>query len=235
MPSAAWLSRVDDIRPPKSDLNALILDYLTNEGYPAAAERFSKEARLPLPEDAPSIQARKDIQQAIHTGSIQSAIEAINELNNQVLDGNPALHFALLRLQLVELIRTCNSTPDGDITPALHFAQTQLAPRAPTRPEFLEDLERTMAILLFGPDDLAPQLAKILHPDLRREVADQVNRAILESQSQRTEASIRNMVRLRAWAENTARDQKKQDMPSHIDLGLDVEATAENGHDVMID
>jgi len=234
MQNANWQSRVEDIRPPKSDLNALILDYLTSEGYPAAAERFSREARLPLPEEGPSIQARKDIQQAIYSGSIQSAIEAINELNTQVLDGDPALHFALLRLQLVELIRTCNSTPNGDITPALHFAQTHLAPRAPTRPEFLEDLERTMALLLFSPDDLAPQLARLLHPDLRREVADQVNKAILESQSQRTQASLRSLMRLRAWAESTARDQKK-DIPTHIDLGLDAELSPENGHDAMVD
>lgn len=82
-----------------SDLNALILDYLTNEGYPAAAERFSKEARLPLPEDAPSIQARKDIQQAIHTGSIQSAIEAINELNNQVCNSSSTILPLLQRLK----------------------------------------------------------------------------------------------------------------------------------------
>lgn len=67
-----------------SDLNALILDYLTTEGYPAAAERFSREAKLPLPIEGESIQARKTIQHDIHNGSIQAAIEAINELNHQV-------------------------------------------------------------------------------------------------------------------------------------------------------
>jgi len=235
MQHAGWQTRVGEVRPHKSDLNVLILDYLTTEGYPAAAERFSREARLPLPEEAPSIVARKDIQQAIYSGRIETAIEAINELNNQVLDADPALHFALLRLQLVELIRTCNSTPNGDITPALQFAQTHLAPRAPTRPEFLEDLERTMALLLFSADDLAPQLARILHPDLRREVAEQVNKAILDSQCQRTEASIRSMVRLRAWAENTARE-KNGNIPARMELGLvDADSTAENGHDSMVD
>lgn len=158
---------------------------------------------------------------------------------HQVLDSNPALHFALLRLQLVELIRTCQSTPNGDITPALQFAQRHLAPRAPTRPEFLEDLERTMALLLFSHDDLAPQLAKLLDPDLRREVADQVNKAVLESQLQRTEASIRSGVRLRAWTESTAREQKK-DIPDHIDLhinpALSSEPADDNVHDdAMID
>src|SRR2546429_5534923 len=72
----------------------------------------------------------------------------------KILDGDSSLHFALLRLQLVELIRTCTSTPGGDITPALTFATTQLAPRAPTKKEFLEDLERTMALLIFPPDNL---------------------------------------------------------------------------------
>lgn len=137
-----------------------------------------------------------------------------------MLDGNPSLHFALLRLQLVELIRVCNSTPGADITPALTFATQELAPRAPANPEFLEDLERTMALLVFPQETLEPKLAAILDPDLRRTVADQVNKAILSCQNQRRDAAIRNLVRLRAWAENTARDAKK-DLPTRIELGLD--------------
>jgi hypothetical protein len=139
----------------------------------------------------------------------------------------------------VELIRTCNSTPGGNITPALTFATTQLAPRAPTNPEFLEDLERTMALLIFSPDNLEPQLAALLHPDLRKNVADQVNKAILASQGQRRNAAIRNLVRLRAWAEDSARECKK-DLPTRLELGLDAEVhnddsnLYENGHESMI-
>jgi hypothetical protein len=152
----------------------------------------------------------------------------------KVLDSNPTLHFALLRLQLVELIRECNSKPGGDISPALTFATQQLAPRAPTNPEFLEDLERTMALLVFPPDNLEPQLAALLHPDLRRSVADSVNKAILKCQNQRRDAAIRNLVRLRAWAENTARDSKK-DLPARIELGLDdKDERNENGHEPMV-
>lgn len=154
-----------------------------------------------------------------------------NRTSIQVLDRNPSLHFALLRLQLVELIRSCNSTPNGDITPALDFATTQLAPRASQNPQFLNDLERTMALLVFPAESLEPQLAEILHPDLRRQVADRVNKAILASQNQRRDAAIRNLVRLRSWAENTARESKK-DLPAHLPLGLDSEN--ENGHEPMI-
>lgn len=229
----AFDKQVEDIKCPKSDINALILDYLTMEGYPNAAANFSKEANLQPHQDTGSIQARQDIQNSIHGGNIQTAIEALNDLDPEILDEDKALHFALLRLQLVELIRTCNAT-GGDITPALKFATEQLGPRAPTNPKFLEDLEKTMALLLFPADSLEPRLAALLHPDLRREVADNVNRAILERQSDRREAAIRQLVRMRVWAENAAREKGKP-LPDRLSIGLSSEATqSENGHDAMI-
>jgi hypothetical protein len=79
-----------------------------------------------------------------------------------------------------------------------------------------------MALLIFPPDNLEPQLAALLQPDLRKSVADRVNKAILASQGQRRDAAIRNLVRLRAWAEDSVRESKK-DLPAHLDLGLDAE------------
>ncbi|TVY80594.1 Glucose-induced degradation protein 8-like protein [Lachnellula suecica] len=213
-------------------MNKLILDYLTTEGYPSAAAKFSKEANLGSQQLEDSVRSRQQIQHFIHLGSIQEAVHALNESEPQVLDNNPSLHFALLRLQLVELIRACHSTPGGDITPAITFSQEQLAERASSNPEFLEDLERTMALLFFPQDKLEPQLASLIHPDLRRSVADRVNKAILTCQNQRRDAAIRNLVRLRAWAETSARDRKK-DLPAHIGLDLDRDEQ-ENGHEPMI-
>lgn len=135
------------------------------------------------------------------------------------MDENPSLHFALLRLQLIELIRKCTSTPDGDISPALEFATLQLAPRAPTNPQFLEDLERTLALLIFPSDNLSPSLASLLDPSLRKDIAARVNEAILQSQGARKEASLRHLVKLRAFAESKARDAKK-DIPEKLDIGL---------------
>jgi glucose-induced degradation protein 8 len=140
----------------------------------------------------------------------------------------------------VELIRVCSATPGGgDITPALTFATTQLGPRAPTDPKFLEDLEQTMALLIFPHTDLNPPLAALLHPDLRRAVARDVNQAILKHQSERREAAIRKLVKMRAWAENTARENSKS-IPDRIDLGLygddpdPYDKIHENGHEAMI-
>lgn len=122
-------------------------------------------------------------------------------------------------MQLVELIRDGTSHPGGDISPALEFATSQLAPRAPTNPQFLEDLERTLALLIFPSENLSPSLAPLLHPDLRKEIATRVNEAILQSQGARKEARLRNLVKLRAWAEQKAREARK-DVPEKLDIGL---------------
>jgi len=99
-----------------------------------------------------------------------------------------------------------------------------------------------MALLIFPPENLEPQLAALLQPDLRKCVADRVNKAILANQGQRRDAAIRSLVRLRAWAENSTRDNKKdsKDLPAHIDLGLDSDTRnddselLENGHEAMV-
>ena len=127
----------------------------------------------------------------------------------------------MLRLQLIELIRKATATPDGDITPALTFATTHLAPRAPTNPAFLEDLERTMALLIFPPDNLAPPLAALLDPALRKEVAQRVNRALLVSQGERTKATLYDLVNHRSWANQKAIQAKKEHLPERIELGFD--------------
>ncbi|KAL2817375.1 CTLH/CRA C-terminal to lish motif domain-containing protein [Aspergillus granulosus] len=210
--------KVDNVKPSKTDMNRLVMNYLVTNGYPDAAENFAREANIPTV-DTKAIQERVDIRTAIYSGDIQSAIEKINELNPQILDENPSLHFALLRLQLVELIRSCTSNPDGDITPALEFATSQLSPRAPTNPQFLEDLEKTLALLIFPKENLTPSLAALLHPDLHRDIYAKVNAAILQNQGARTEALLCDLARLYSWAEKEAREAKK-DIPDKLDLGL---------------
>ncbi|EQL31482.1 CTLH domain-containing protein, variant [Blastomyces dermatitidis ER-3] len=219
--------KVEDVKPSKTDINFLVMDYLVANGYPSAAQKFAIEANIQPKPDVESIQERVDIRNAIHSGDIQSAIEKLNELNPQILDSDPSLHFSLLRLQLVELIRTSTSTPNGDITPALDFATSHLAPRAPTNPQFLEDLERTLSLLIFPSDNLAPSLAALLDPELRKNIANHVNEAILHSQGARREARLRNLVKLRSWAEQKAREAKK-DLPEKIDIGLEQDRNDSN-------
>ena len=148
-----------------------------------------------------------------------------------MLDEDPALQFSLLRLQLIELIRICILVPETDITPALNFASLNLAPIAPSNPKFLEELERTMALLIFPADDLTPPLAALLDLSLRKDVAKTVNEALLQSQGRSTRAKICDLVRLRTWSEQKAREAKK-DLPEKIELGLD---TTKVQHDKVQD
>jgi hypothetical protein len=122
-------------------------------------------------------------------------------------------------------------TPGSDITSALDFATSQLAPRAPTNPQFLADLERTLALLIFPSDKLDPALASLLDPALRKEIAIRVNEAILQSQGARKEARLRNLVKLRAFAEQKARDAKK-DIPETLDIGLVGDSQNSNSNDL---
>lgn len=85
-----------------------------------------------------------------------------------------------------------------------------------------------MALLIFPPDNLSAPLAELLDPQLRQTVATKVNEAILSALGRRREAAIKNLVRLRAWAEQKARDQKK-DIPPVLRLGLDAERDRQNG------
>ncbi|KAL6710017.1 hypothetical protein ACN47E_009808 [Coniothyrium glycines] len=213
--------RIDEVKPSKSDINFVVMDYLVSEGYPRAAERFAKEANIHLPIEEESIQTRVEIRRAIHAGDIDTAITKINDLNPQILDTDPALHFALLRLQLIELIRTCSASAATDITPALKFASSQLAPRAATNSDFLRDLELTMTLLIVLPatGTLQTELSELLEPTLRRTVASKVNEAILTSMGARGESRMRMLVRLRHWAEIKARANGK-DIPPVLPLGL---------------
>ncbi|KAI1336625.1 CTLH/CRA C-terminal to lish motif domain-containing protein [Xylariaceae sp. FL0016] len=233
----AFTRQVEEVKTPKSDINALILDYLTVAGYPNAAAKFSTEANLQPQQPTSAIQKRQQIQTLIHKGEIENAIQELNELDYKILDNDQPLHFALLRLQLVELIRACNNSVDRDISKALQFAQAHLGPRATTNESFLKDLEKTMSLLVFPQDDKTdPSTAALLKPSLRREVADEVNQKILERQQQRKEAAIRQLVQMRAWSEEVARkDSSRKDLPARIELGLDGDETDQNGgHEPMI-
>jgi len=137
------------------NLNTLVMNYLIIEGYKSAAVNFAQEANMSHQVDLDSIQERVDIRHAIHQVDIQTAIERINELHPEVRGIFPFNfkflgscfvyiycddHFqdSALR-QLIELIRNCAQSPDSDISEALAFATTHLAPRAPGNSKFLQD------------------------------------------------------------------------------------------------
>ena len=138
----------------------------------------------------------------------------------KLLDENAPLHFALLRLQLIELIRISNAG-NGDITPVIDFATAHLAPRAPTNPGFLSDFEQTMALVIFKQEDLTPPLAELLQPTLRQTVAREVNEALILASGDKAVTTLGNLIAHRAWAQQRALKEKRDFLPENLDLGLD--------------
>lgn len=95
-----------------------------------------------------------------------------------------------------------------------------------------------MTLLIFLPsDELQPQLAELLRPELRQQVAAKVNEAILLSTGARGEAKIYSLYRTRQWSEIRAREARK-DLPSSLPLGLEPSSAQANGNgesgDVMV-
>lgn len=83
-----------------------------------------------------------------------------------------------------------------------------------------------MVLLICPLETLEPKLRELLDPNLRKQIADNVNKALLSSAGERRNAMIRNLVRLRSWAEQTARTQKLDALSgSGLGLGLDAELT----------
>ena len=115
--------------------------------------------------------------------------------------------------------------------PALDFATTHLAPRAPSNPKFLHDLELTMSLLIFPPEKLAPQLAALLDPSLRKEVAKNVNDALLRGEGDKSRCRLLELVKTRAWAER-CRDAGKG-IPSKVGTGLGLGSSS--NHEASLD
>ncbi|CAK5280498.1 unnamed protein product [Mycena citricolor] len=173
------------------------MDYLVIEGYKSAAEEFSQEASLTPPVDYDTIESRMTIRDALQRGDVEDAITRVNDLNPEILDTNPALFFHLQQQRLIEYIRR------GQISEALQFAQDELARRGEERPEFLSELERTMALLAFDMSGSPPHgIADLLSPTQRMKTAGEVNAAILESMSQGKEAKLVGLLKLMTWGES---------------------------------
>lgn len=195
IPKDEWEERLSKVKVNKQDLNQLVMNYLVVEGYKDAAEQFSSESGLAPTVDLQSIQERMDIRHAIQSGDVDTAIDLVNDLNPEILDTNPLLFFHLQQQRLIELIR------NGSFQEALEFASEEMAPRGEEHPEFLEELERTMALLAFQ-DSLDSPVQDLLHPGQRQKTASELNAAILMSQSQEKDPKLPNLLKMLAWSQD---------------------------------
>jgi glucose-induced degradation protein 8 len=119
-----------------------------------------------------------------------------------------------------------------DIMAAINFAAQQLAPRASKDPSFVEDLNYGMCLVVFNQDKLQPDIQKLLDKNLRLQIADQVNEAILLSANEFSENQVRSLLKSRLWAEQKCREMRKN-IPQKIPLGLSPDEMVEEIREEM--
>ncbi|KAF9672299.1 hypothetical protein SADUNF_Sadunf11G0026900 [Salix dunnii] len=170
-----WEKKLNDVKIRKEDMNRLVMNFLVTEGYVDAAEKFQMESGTDRI-DLATITDRMAVKKAVQCGNVEDAIEKVNDLNPEILDTNPQLFFHLQQQRFIELIR------NGKVEEALEFAQEELAPRGEENQSFLEELERTVALLAFEDVSNCP-VGGLLDISQRLKTASEVNAAILTSQS----------------------------------------------------
>lgn len=137
-----------------------------------------------------TINERKQIKYLILQGSIPQAIEKISEYFPSVLDCNNLLHFKLLRLSLIEMIRNhrvnqANDTEKQFLSDILSFVRNNLINKVTKSFKLLKELEITMSLLCFDfnsfdvTNELPEELSELFDISLRNQCYKLVNREIL--------------------------------------------------------
>lgn len=205
-----WMKCVHGIHIPRSEMNKVIMDYLITEGYKEAAEKFKVEACADTHPAHNSLEDRLKIREAVQTGNIEEAIALTNTFNPEILDSKPFLYFHLQQQKLIELIR------ERQIEKALEFSQNVMAELGIENEEFLDELERTMALLAYEDPEMSP-FGDLLNFSQRYKVASELNAAILEADHQQTNSRLENLVKMLLWVQNEL-DEKKVKYPKMVDV-----------------
>lgn len=204
-----WERKLAAVKIRKEDMNRLIMNFLVTEGYVEAAQTFQQESLTQPGIDLAAITDRMEIRKAVQSGNVEEAIERVNDLNPEILEENHQLSFHLQQQRLIELIR------QGQTEEALEFAQEYLAPHGEENEAFLEELERTMALLAFE-DARSSPVADLMDISQRQKTASELNAAILSSQCQEKEPRLPTLLKLLLWAQSQL-DSKLQ-YPRMVDL-----------------
>ncbi|RZC65390.1 hypothetical protein C5167_009076 [Papaver somniferum] len=203
-----WEKKLNDVKIRKEDMNKLVMNFLVTEGFVEAAEKFKMESGTEriLSNGSFTLSLfcflfadQKTgfivIVKAVQCGNVDDAIEKVNDLNPEILDTNPQLFFHLQQQRLIKLIR------NGKVEEALEFAQEELAPRGEENQTFLEELERTVALLAFEDFSNCP-VGELLDISQRLKTASEVNAAILTSQSHEKDPKLPSLLKMLIWAQN---------------------------------
>jgi len=128
---------------------------------------------------------------------------ASQTLTRQILDTNPLLFFHLQQQRVVELLR------NQQVDEALTLATEELAPLGEEHPHLMSELEQTMALFVFAtppagapePTSAPPYVEELLGFEHRQRLAEEMNTAILSSQSRNAQPKLPQLMRMWVYGE----------------------------------
>ncbi|CAN6917845.1 unnamed protein product [Brassica oleracea] len=172
-----WEKKLNAVKLRKEDMNTLVMNFLVTEGYVDAADKLQRESGTKQI-DLATITDRMAVKKDVQNGNVEDAIEKVNDLNPEVYNNNQCL-----------------------LSSSLEFAQEELAPRGEENQAFLQELEKTVALLVFEDASNCP-VKDILDISHRLKTASEVNAAIITSQSHEKDPKLPSLLKMLIWAQN---------------------------------
>eukprot|EP01024_Parvocaulis_polyphysoides_P021170 TRINITY_DN20028_c0_g1_i1.p1 TRINITY_DN20028_c0_g1~~TRINITY_DN20028_c0_g1_i1.p1 ORF type:complete len:184 (-),score=28.13 TRINITY_DN20028_c0_g1_i1:21-572(-) len=117
----SWLEMMQSVNIDKRITNAIVMDFLINEGYVEAADAFQAESGYSVNVELKGLEDRNSIRQAVQQGQIDAAIQSLNDFDPEILEKNSELNFHLQQQKLIELIR------QNKVLESVQFAQECMA------------------------------------------------------------------------------------------------------------
>ena len=170
------------------------MEYLVREGFRGTAQEFQKDTGIDAGLDQSIMDSQIRIRQAIESGDVQTAVEAVNDLDPEILDTNSELFFHLQLQQLLEFIR------EGNIEGALSYAQSELASRGEEDSKFLNELEEALGLFAYDDPKRSP-FSTLLDHSQRLRVVSEVNTAILGTQGREGESRLSILMKQVIWSQ----------------------------------
>uniref|UniRef100_A0A182MLD8 CTLH domain-containing protein n=1 Tax=Anopheles culicifacies TaxID=139723 RepID=A0A182MLD8_9DIPT len=201
---AEWTKSLQQFPLQQEYINKLIVNYFVRAGYKEAAEAFMQESNAKPTIDLQSLDTRAQIVELIRNGNALEAAHLIEKFFPGVLGADHLLKFQLLRLHVIELIRT------GCLEGALLFAQTLPFDGAEHTPEMRDEIERTLMLLIFEYPLTCP-FGALLEQSHRDKVARTFSETVLKRTNDRLPlAEVDHLFKLVLWCQEELTKGKVQ-------------------------
>ncbi len=199
IPEDKWIDERNKIPISKRDINKMILNHFILEGNKDAVESFETEVNESIPYDKELLSTRDSIRKSIILWDIDSAIDKINDLNNEILENNQNLLFQLKRQKFIKLLL------DGKIEEAIILSQEELFHIAMKENNLYKEFEDLMVLFVYN-NIRTSKYKDYLSERYLNTLISLVNQEIIKSQMQNIVPSIQLMFKIMLWNQSELKD-----------------------------